>query len=162
MRVVENRPSMDWFGRIGAIPTPMAFSEVYSALQQGTIDGLESAAQFFYSLKYHEHAKYLFMEPKGAEITVFLANLNWLNSLPEDLQRAVRDAAVEITDEANQYARELDAKAVEEMQAQGVTVVEASPELHNQLVEASQIVYEKFFERVPGSKELVESIQSQF
>lgn len=48
------------------------------------------------------------MEPKGAEISIFMANTNWLNSLPEHLQKAVKEAAVEITDEAHQYAKERD------------------------------------------------------
>ncbi len=59
MRVVENKPSIDWFGeRVGSIATPMAFSEVYTALQQGTIDGQDNGTILSYGSKFHEVQKY--------------------------------------------------------------------------------------------------------
>ncbi|WP_235594339.1 MULTISPECIES: TRAP transporter substrate-binding protein [Paenibacillus] len=162
IRVMGAPVLVDQINAWGGAGVAMGVPELFTALQQGTIDGLESAASFFHSGKYYESAKYLLMEPKGAEISIFMANTNWLNSLPEHLQKAVKEAAVEITDEAHQYAKERDLQSIEEMKKEGVTVIEPGAEFHQQLVEASKPIISKFEARVPGSKEIISKIQAQF
>lgn len=146
----------------GGTGVAMGVPELYTALEQGTIDGLESASMFFYSGKYFEHAKYLLKEPNGAEVTIFMANNQWLNSLPEDLKTAVREAAAEITEEVHTFARTNDEAAMKKMQDEGITVLEPSEELHQQLKDASEPIYDKFVKRVPDAKELIDTIRENF
>ena len=61
MRVVENQPSLDWFERIDTIPTPMAFDELYTALQQGVVDGQDNGAILTYGSKLYEAQDYFTM-----------------------------------------------------------------------------------------------------
>lgn len=162
IRVMGAPVLVDEINKWGGSGIAMGVPELYTALQQGTIDGLESAAMFFYSGKYYENAKYLWMEPQGAEITLFMANKQWLDSLPADLQQAVKDASVEITEDAIKYARENNDKAIEEMKKVGITVIERNDEIHQQLVEATKPVIEEFEKRVAGSKEIIEKIGEHF
>lgn len=162
IRVMGAPVLVDEINSWGGAGVAMGVPELYTALQQGTLDGLESAAMFFYSGKYFESTKYLLMEPKGAEVTIFMANTKWLNTLPPNLQQAIKDAAKEIEEDAKKFARAGNDKAIGEMKKAGITVIEASPEFHKQLVDASQPIYQKFEQRVPGSKEIIEKIRNHF
>jgi tripartite ATP-independent transporter DctP family solute receptor len=162
VRVMGAPVLVDQINAFGGAGVAMGVPELFTALQQGTIDGLESAANFFFSGKYYESAKFLLNEPKGAEVSIFMANSAWIKSLPEDLQKAVKDTAVEITEAANKFAAEGDAKAVDAMKKAGVTVIDPSPEFHQQLVDASKSIIPKFESKVAGSKEIIEKIQANF
>lgn len=87
----------------GAEPTPMSFSEVYNALQQGVIDGLENTYSSFYSQNMHTVQDYITVSNHGYIGYVLTVNNEFYESLPDDLQRAVQEAA----DEASAYNREI-------------------------------------------------------
>jgi C4-dicarboxylate-binding protein DctP len=143
----------------GGAGIPMDVPELYTALQQGVIDGLESAAQFFFMLKYFQVAGYIFTEPKGAEVTVFLMNKKWVDSLPADLRDVVVGGAKEIVPEATQYARTTEKDSMRKMVASGVKVMDASPELQQKLKNASTLVHETFLIENPDSKPIYERLK---
>ncbi|WP_221760790.1 TRAP transporter substrate-binding protein [Bacillus canaveralius] len=162
IRVMGAPVLVDEINAWGGTGVAMGVPELYTALEQGTIDGLESASMFFYSGKYYEHANYLLKEPNGAEVTIFMANNKWLDSLPDDLKTAVREAATEITEDVHTYARTNDEDAIKKMEEEGLTVIKSTEELHKQLTDASQSVYDEFVKRVPGSQEIMDKIREKF
>ncbi len=87
----------------GASATPMAFGEVFNALQQGVIDGLENTYANFYSQKMHTVQEYITESNHGYIGYVLVINEDFFNELPSDLQQAVTEAA----DEATEYNREI-------------------------------------------------------
>ncbi|MDQ3510025.1 MAG: DctP family TRAP transporter solute-binding subunit [Actinomycetota bacterium] len=87
----------------GAEPTPMSFSEVYNALQQGVIDGLENTYSSFYSQNMHTVQDYITVSNHGYIGYVLTVNEEFHEGLPGDLQQAVQEAA----DEASAYNREI-------------------------------------------------------
>jgi TRAP-type C4-dicarboxylate transport system substrate-binding protein len=159
IRVMGAQVLQDQFNAWGGAGIPMDVPELYTALQQGTIDGLESAPTFFNMGKYYEVAKTLFMEPRGAEITIFMMNKAWLESLPADLQDAVLAAAVEIRPLIEEQAESLQEDAIANMTGNGVTVTEASEELHDQLVELSQVVHENFLKANPDAEDIYNALK---
>lgn len=102
----------------GANPEPMSFSEVYSALQQGVLDGLENTYSSFYSQNMHEIGDYITVTNHGYIGYVLTINNEFYDSLPDELQQAVREAA----DEASAYNREI---AEEENQQSREAIEEA-------------------------------------
>ena len=89
---------------IGGTPVLMSSADVYMALQQGTIDGASSGLTSFYSRKWYEVAKYCLVIDYPTPLPFHLvANLDWWNSLPADLQQAIEDAA----EEADEYCVDL-------------------------------------------------------
>jgi C4-dicarboxylate-binding protein DctP len=159
VRVMGAKVLQDEINSWGGVGIPMDVPELYTALQQGVIDGLGSAAQFFFMLKYHQVAKYIFTEPKGAEVTIFMMNKKWLDELPADLRKVVLDGAKEIQPEAERYASETEKKALEGMKAAGVTIIDASPSLRSQLQAASQSVHETFLKENPDVKPIYDSFK---
>lgn len=161
IRVMGAKVLQDEINAWGGSGVPMDVPELYTALQQGAIDGLESAPQFFWMGKYYEVAKYIFTEPKGAEVTIFMMNKKWLDSLPADLKEIVLASAKEIQPEAERFARESQQKALDDMKAAGVKVIDASPELRAKLQEASKQVHETFLKDNPDAKPIYDSLKKQ-
>ena len=159
IRVMGAKVLQEQFNSWGASGIPMDVPELYTALQQKTLDGLESAAQFFQTGKYFEVAKYLLTEPKGAEVTIFMLNKAWVSSLPADLQQAVADAAKEVVPlaAANSKKTQEDAKKI--MQDAGVQIIDASADFQAQLVEKSKVVHENFLKDNPDAKDIYDQLK---
>ena len=159
IRVMGAKVLQEQFNSWGASGIPMDVPELYTALQQKTLDGLESAAQFFQTGKYFEVAKYLLTEPKGAEVTIFMINKAWLEGLPEDLQKAVYAAAEEVRPLAVEYSKSSQEKAKKIMTDAGVEIVDASADFQAQLIEKSKVVHENFLKDNPDAKEIYDQLK---
>ena len=105
----------------GGEPTPMSFSEVYNALQQGVIDGLENTYANFYSQKMHTVTSYMTESNHGYIGYVLLINNDFYEGLPEDLQQDVVTAADEATKYNREVAFEVDAESKQKIQEAGTT-----------------------------------------
>lgn len=95
VRVQESKIWMEFIKRLGGIPTPIPFSELYSALQQKVVDGEENPVATIYSMKYYEVQKYLTLDRHTYEAAVILANPKWFEGLTGDQQKIILEAAKE-------------------------------------------------------------------
>ncbi len=141
------------FQTLGANPTPMAYSEVFMALQTGVMDGQENPLAQIFSGRIHEVQKYLSLTGHvytPAFVTVSPAR--W-NRLPEDLRTAVEEVARGMQEHVYETAREMDADYLARIRQAGVEVNEADPE---RFLEASRPLYEEFSTSVEGGRELIE------
>ncbi len=93
IRTLQNPIMLDTFNALGAMVVSMGTAEIYSALQQGVIDGIASAPQFLDAMKIYELAKYYtpLDIQYGAAVTII--NLKFWNGLPKDVQQAFTEAA---------------------------------------------------------------------
>jgi tripartite ATP-independent transporter DctP family solute receptor len=162
VRVMGAPTLVEQVNALGGAGMAMGVPEVFAALQNGTIDGIESAATFFYSGKYYENAKYFINAPRGNLIVLFGTNTQWLNSLPADVQKAIHDSVSEISKEADQFARDKDKEAIEAMTKAGVNEIKFSPEFEAEVRKASESVIPKFEAKVAGSKEIIAKIRETF
>lgn len=144
------------FQTYGANPTPMAFSEVFTALQTGTIDGQENPYAQIYSAKFQEVQKYLSITGHvytPAYVTVGAEK--WAKLDPE-----TRDALEQIAKDVQSYvyenAAKLEVDLLEKIKAAGVEVNEADKAA---FIEGSGAIYEEFSTSVPGGGELVKHAQ---
>lgn len=102
IRTMENSYHLEFWKSIGANPAPMAFSEVYIGLQQGTIDAQENPVEVIVSSKLYEQQKYIIETNHLPHLLSLITNDQFYNDLPDD-QREIIDQASEI---AKQVARE--------------------------------------------------------
>lgn len=105
----------------GAEPTPMSFDEVYSALQQGVIDGLENTYANFYSQKMHTVTSHMTESNHGYIGYVLLINNDFYEKLPKDLQQDVITAADEATKYNRKIAFEVDQESKKKIEEAGTT-----------------------------------------
>jgi len=127
MRVVENQPSLDWFKRVGAIPTPMAFSEVYTALQQGTVDGQDNGTVLTYGSKFYEVQPYYTVTHHIYCPLAFVVSAKTWEALSPDLQEKITRLAVELGREQRNYNRQKAEQYLNDMEKSGVKVVRDLP-----------------------------------
>lgn len=107
----------------GAQPTPMAFAEVYNALQQGLIDGQENTYSNIESQKMHTVQKYLTESAHGYLGYILVINSTFYDSLPDDLQAAVDEAAAEASDYNRQVATDVNQEAKQTIEEAGTTQI---------------------------------------
>ena len=148
IRTMENSYHMAFWKAIGANPTPMSFSEVYIGLQQNTIDAQENPYEVIVSNKFYEQQAYIIQTNHLPHLLSLITNEEFLESLTEEQQEIIYEAA-EI---ACEYAREQAAERVEERIAvceeYGTEIVEISDELWEDMKEASADLYEEIREVV--------------
>jgi tripartite ATP-independent transporter DctP family solute receptor len=135
-RSMENPLYMEMFKSIGANPTPMSWGEVFTAVQQKTVDGLEAPVAVLYQSKYYEVAKYLSLTNHTySPLLISVSKQKW-DSIPSDLQEMVRAAAQEAAKEQREKNQEVLKKLIEGFKAEGVEVNEVEdPTLFKEKVE---------------------------
>ena len=96
IRVMENVYHMDFWEKAGAAPTPLAFGEVYMALQQGLLDAHENPLEVIYFSGIYEQQKYLYTNANTTLFSVtFSMNLDKYNALPDAYKQAFDEALKE-------------------------------------------------------------------
>ncbi len=142
IRTMENKIHMRSFELMGASPTPMAFTELYTGLQQGTVDAQENPIFLIYASKFQEVQKYLSLTGHVYAPGVAVMSLAFWNSLPEDLQQIVQDGMYAARDMQRDLLDEQNAKDLEELKKL-MEVNELTPEEKAQFVEVTKPVYEE-------------------
>ncbi len=141
IRVPTNNIQVKGFEVLGATPTPMALGEVYTSLQQGTIDGVENPLAVLYNGKFHEVAKYLLLDGHVFNITNLVVGTDFYNSLTPEQQKLLVETCHEAGLYQNKIVEDSEADILAKFKAEGVTVVEPSPEFKKTLVETSKKFY---------------------
>jgi len=144
VRVGESTLMIDTEKALGTNPIPMAFGEVYTALQQGTIDGVDTSVIYVQDGNFQEVAKYCSLTNHSALQMVTFINQDFFDSLPEDLQQVVSDAAAKTTAEQREIAVQVDEKAMQVMKDAGMEINEISPEIQAQMIEATKPVVDGY------------------
>lgn len=111
IRTPQSPVSIAIFKALGANPTPMSFGELYTALEQGTVDGQENPLSLIYSSKLYEVQKHIALTRHIYSPMVLIISENTWSELSPELQKIVLEAA----NEAKNYERELSAKEEKEL-----------------------------------------------
>ncbi|MQA03393.1 MAG: DctP family TRAP transporter solute-binding subunit [Streptosporangiales bacterium] len=113
----------------GAKTTPMDFAEVFTALQQGTVDGQFNPYSNIEAERFHEVQKYLTVSEHGYLTYPLAINNKFFEKLPDDLQKAVVDAAAEASTYNREIADKVNEKARKDIEDAGTTeIIELSAE----------------------------------
>jgi C4-dicarboxylate-binding protein DctP len=113
----------DQFKSWGANSTPMAFAEVYNALQQKVVDGQENPYSNIESQKMHTVQKHISESNHGYIGYVLVINNEFLEGLPKDLQQDVQEAADEATEYNREVAADVNADAKKAIEDAGTTEI---------------------------------------
>ena len=141
LRVPTNVIQLKGMEVLGTAPTPMALGEVYTALQQGTIDGVENPVALLYYGKFHEVAKYLLLDSHVYNITNLVVGVDFFNSLTKEQQQMLMDTCKEAGLYQNKLSEESDTALIKKMQDEGVTVIEPTTEFKQELKDSSKKFY---------------------
>jgi len=124
MRTMENPIHIAAYKGFGIVPTPMAFPEVFTALQQGTVDGQENPLSVIMAAKFDQVQKYLTLTGHVYSPAVWLMNKAAFDKLSAADKQAFIEAAKEGTKANRARVAEDDAKGVADLRAKGMNVIE--------------------------------------
>ncbi|EKF40726.1 TRAP transporter substrate-binding protein [Nitratireductor indicus] len=145
LRTMENPIHITAFETLGAAPTPMAWPEVISALQQGTIDGQENPLSVITSAKLSEVQKYLTLSGHVYSPAMLLVSKQlWEGMSPED-QTIFKDAATEAVAAMRAYVDNVETSGVEQLKKEGMNVSEMTAEQKAAFQKALAPAYEKYY-----------------
>lgn len=153
---IRVQPATVWEEHIralGANPTPVDFNELYSALDQGVVDGQENPLPTIDSMKFYEVQKYVSLTGHTYTPAVVLMSGSFYEGLTEEEITAVEEAVVEARDYQRKTLDEKEQEIKTKLEEQGVTITEPNREAFS---EATSDVKDSVSEEVP--EEIIQSL----
>lgn len=154
IRVMENDLHIALFNMLGAQATPMAFTELYTALQQGTVDAGENALQGITGSSFDDICKYITITNHIYGINVFAMGEKALEKIPEEYKDIVLEEAWNCVLRERELVAAANESALDEMKANGCTIYTLD---HEELVAAISPIYDQFSDTLPT--DLIEQVQ---
>lgn len=156
IRTTENPIHITAFRKIGMLPTPMAWPEVATALQQGTIDGQENPISVIVSAKLSQMQKYLSLTAHVYGPALILMSPSVYEGLSDEDKTKFKAAGVASAKAMRAFVDDVEKSGVETLKKEGMQVEENVD--HDAFVKAVEPVYPEFYKKF--GKELVESIRN--
>jgi len=159
LRVIPNPINLDWVKALGANPTPLAFPEVYSALEQGAIDGQENPLTVIAATKLYEVQKYVTLTNHQYNPQSVLISKKFWDTLNAAEKKLISDAAIQSSAYQRQQARAQATTALEAVKKGGMQVSELPAAEVDKLRDKMRPVIAKY--AVAVGQETVKSLQEE-
>jgi tripartite ATP-independent transporter DctP family solute receptor len=143
IRVMQNNIFLDTFTNMGANATPMAFGEVFSALETGAIDAQENPYVTIDTSHFHEVQDYLSITNHAYTPYLALFSKPIFDTYSNEEQMILRNCAVAARDVQRDAARALSQESLKNLENAGMQVNEFSEEERTRMQEKAQVIYEK-------------------
>ena len=154
IRVMNHQMSVDMVNRMGGSATPMAYGELYTALQQGVVDGAENNPPSFVTSGHFEVCKYYTLDEHSLVPDVLLIGTKYWETLSEEEQSWIKEAAIVSVPAQKQFWKENVAACMAKLKAANVEIILPDK---IQFAEKSKAVLEEF-SKDPKMKKLVDDI----
>ncbi len=161
VRVVQSPLYIDLFNTLGANAVPLPFPELYTALEQKTVDGQENPVTLINTSKFYEVQKHLTLTRHTYNPQIVIFSKRVWDRLDAEEKKLIEEAAAEARTFQRQYSREQETKALDAVRAAGMQVVELPAAEVARIRDKVQPVVKKFSEGVPEAtvKELYAEIE---
>ena len=154
LRVPQGKWRVKMFQAYGANPSPMKFSEVFTALQTGVMDGQENPLAQIDSGKFYEVQKYLSLTGHVYTPAYLVVSTEHFKKLPKDVQSILEQAAKDTQPYVYETGAKMDEDLLSKMKAAGTIKVNEADK--DAFIAASKPIYEEFSKEVPGAKEVID------
>jgi tripartite ATP-independent transporter DctP family solute receptor len=144
IRTIQSPIPVELFNALGANAVPLPYTELYTALETGTVDGQENPSANIINAKFYEVQKYMTLTRHQYNPQIVLVSKKFWDGLNDEEKTVLQQAAVEARDFQRKVSREQDAAALEEIRKTGMEVSELSPEETQKLRDAVKPMIEKF------------------
>lgn len=159
IRTMENPVHLAAFRTLGANPTPMPFGELFTSLQQRTIDGQENPLTTIYLQKFHEVQKYTTLTNHFYSPFVFMFSKKIWDTLPKEDQELIVKAGKEAGAYERKVNREMMTESAANLEKAGMVVTKLTPEQQKAFMDATKDVAAKFENEI--GKETVQEMKAE-
>ena len=159
VRTMENPIHLAAWKALGANPTPMPFSEVFTAMQQETIDGQENPVPTIYLQKFYEVQDFTTLTGHVYGPHIMLMNADLFNSFSDEEQKIILEAAQESALYQRDMNRQMASDYVSELRKEGMTVTELSASEKKAFQDAVQPIYSQFEDQI--GKDVIKMVQDE-
>ncbi len=156
IRVQESKLMMGLVSALGAVPTPMPFGEVYSALQTGVIDGAENNWPSYFSTSHYEVAKYFTLDGHTRVPEILIASKISMDRLSKEDQEIIKQAAKDSMPYQIKLWKEFEKVSEDKVRAAGSIITELTPEALVEFQNAMKPMYDALS---PELQEVVKKIR---
>lgn len=157
LRTPQHQPLLDYAEFAGASPTPMAFTEVYLALQTNAVDAQENPLSTIKAVKFHEVQKYIAMTNHVINDANYIVSKEAWESLPAELQTILQESTTEAGQYHTSLFRDEEKSLVEFFKGEGLEITEPDLEPFRTAVQKS---YGTYFDKIGnGAEEAFKIIQ---
>ena len=122
IRTMENKNHIQMWRAIGANPSPLAMNELYTALQQGTVDGEENSYEIIYTSKLYEQQKYITSTNHIPHCLTWIMNKSLYDSMTDEQKAIIDESIAYAIAEGEKYIRSNDKVYAKKMTNFGVTM----------------------------------------
>jgi len=158
IRVMNNQMAINMVNALGGSATPMAYGELYTAIQQGVVDGAENNPPSFVSSNHYEISKYYTLDQHSSVPDVLLIGTKYWDKLSEKEREWVQEAANESAQAQKQFWNESVEESMAIAKKAGVEVIIPEKSLFQK---QSKSVLESFIEEYPEMNMLINQIKNQ-
>ena len=148
IRCMENPVHVATFKRMGANPTPMSFSELYTALAQKTVDAQENPINLVYSSKFYEVQKFYSLTGHLYAVVPLVVSDKWFQGLPKDMQAVVLDGGRLYQKRERAINEKQEKGMLDEMKKKGLQVNVLTADQKKAFVTATLPIYDQFKDRI--------------
>ncbi|PSM52201.1 TRAP transporter, substrate binding protein, DctP family [Campylobacter blaseri] len=153
VRIMSSKVLEEQMKILGATPQVLPFSEVYSALQQGVVDGAENPLANFYTEKFYEAQSDLTMSNHGYLGYLVIVSEKFWKKLPKDLQEKVTQAMKEATAKEREMAKEMEDEFMAKIQdyaqkTQKIKIHTLSKEQRDEFKKKTETIYPEFYDSI--------------
>lgn len=156
-RVIPSPMLLAQYEAWGANPEPIDYGELYNALQLGVVDAQDNTREGIFDMKFYEVQDYLSVTDHSYFSVVSIANLDWFNNLPADLQEVVIEAEKEAADYQRELMKARNEEVLDEMK-DFIEIQYPTAEQKEEFVAKSDVVYE-MYANTERKKEIFNTIQ---
>lgn len=157
IRVQNNQMAINMVNTMGGDATPLAYGELYTAIQQGVVDGAENNPPSFVSSNHYEISKYYTLDEHSSVPDVLLIGTKYWDKLSEEQKIWVQEAADESAQAQKRFWRESVEESMKVAKKAGVEIIIPEKSL---FAEKSKSVVEKFVKEYPEMETLVNQIKN--
>jgi TRAP-type transport system periplasmic protein len=144
LRVIPNPVFLETFKALKANPVPMNFGELYTALENKTVDGQENPYTVILSNKFYEVQRYVSATNHAFTQNILLVSKKFWDRLSPEEQKMISEAVAETREYQREQTRIFTEKALAELKAKGMTFNEIAPAEYARMQEATKAVAERF------------------
>jgi TRAP-type C4-dicarboxylate transport system substrate-binding protein len=161
IRTMTVEAHMEMVKALGASPTPIAYSELYGAMQTGVVDGQENPIGNIDYLKAYEVQDYLVLDGHITYMVPAIINEDFFRGLSEEHQQIVREGALEFARVNNTMAKVGNMEGLENVKENGMTVTTLDSEALQAFRKKTQPVVREFVEEQVDDPELIEELLNE-